>query len=88
MWLPGRPARRIYPEFQKKFSQTFDDFIALEVVELRERRNRAIHDEAEAILAPHREKNPEAVRRIERILNTPPYNLPETSGPAPTVPKA
>jgi hypothetical protein len=86
--VASRPAGKTYhPEFQKKFSQTFDDFIALEVTELRERRNRAIHAEAEAILAPYRAKNPEAVRRIERILNTPPYNLPETSGPSPAVAK-
>ena len=86
--VASRPAGKTYhPEFQKKFSQTFDDFIAIEVVELRERRNRAIHAEAETLLAPYRAKNPEAVRRIERILNAPPYNLPETSGPSPTAPK-
>ena len=86
--MASRPAGKAsHPEFQRKFSQTFDDFIAIEVAELRERRNRAIHAEAETILAPYRAKNPEAVRRIERLLNTPPYNLPETSGPSPTVSK-
>lgn len=79
--------KSFHPEFQRKFSQTFDDFIAIEVAELRERRNRAIHAAAETLLAPYRAKNPEPVRRIERILSTPPYHLTETSGLSPTGPK-
>ena len=57
--VASRPAgKTYYPEFQKKFSQTFDDFIALEVVELRERRNRAIHAEAEASSPPTGKRTP------------------------------
>src|SRR5262249_24247214 len=76
--VAARPAgESVHPAFQRKFSQTFDEFIPIEVAELRERRNRAIHAAAEAFLAPHRVKHPEPVRRIERLLGTPPYNLTE-----------
>ncbi len=75
--------KAFHPEFQRKFSRTFDDFIAIEVVELRERRNRAIHAAAETLLAPYRAENPEPVRRIERLLSTPPYHLTDASGPSP-----
>lgn len=80
--MASRPAgQTFHPEFQRKFSQAFDEFIAIEVAELRERRNRAIHAAAEPLLAPHRAKHPEPVRRIERILDSPPYRL--TASPAP-----
>ncbi len=86
--VASRPSGKTYfPEFQRKFSQTFDDFVAIEVAELRERRNRAIHAAAETFLAPYRAKHPEPVRRIERLLGTPPYNLTETSGQSPAGPR-
>jgi hypothetical protein len=72
-----------YPEFQRKFSKVFDSFVALEVAELRERRNRAIHAATEARLAPLRDKHPEPVRRIEAILNQPPYQLSSPGNPKP-----
>jgi hypothetical protein len=74
-----KPGEAFHPEFQRKFSQAFDTFIAIEVAELRERRNRAIHSAAEDLLAPHRAKNPETVRSLEEILNKPPYSLPTTA---------
>jgi hypothetical protein len=72
-----KPGERFHPEFQRKFSRVFDDLVALEVTELRERRNRAIHSAAEKILAPYRAEHPEPVRRLQAVLNSPPYNLPE-----------
>ena len=71
-----KPGERFHPEFQSKFSRIFDDFNALEVTELRERRNVAIHAAAEKLLAPYRDKKPELVHRLQMILDTPPYDLP------------
>lgn len=86
--LAARPAGEpFHPAFQRKFSQTFDEFIPIEVADLRERRNRSIHAAAEALLAPHRAKHPEPVRRIEQLLSTPPYNLAETTERPSTGPK-
>jgi hypothetical protein len=81
-----KPGERFHPEFQRKFSQVFDDFIALEVAELRERRNRAIHAAADKLLDPYRQKNPEVVRRLQLILDTPPYDLPPPTGPGSSQP--
>ncbi|WP_152050005.1 hypothetical protein [Tautonia marina] len=71
------PGQSSFPGFHAEFSESFDEFIAIEVAELRERTNRAIHAEAEVLMDPHRESSPEVIRRIEEVLNTPPYNLPE-----------
>lgn len=82
--VAARPAgQSFHPEFQRKFSRAFDEFIPIEVAELHERRNRAIHADAEAILAPYRAEHPEPVRRVERLLSKPPYNLPGAAGPSP-----
>ncbi len=70
---PGGPA--FHPDFHKRFSVSFDDLIPIEVAEIRERRNRYIHEQANAILNPYREKDPDAVREFEQVLNQPPYNL-------------
>jgi hypothetical protein len=74
-----KPGEAFHPEFQRRFSQEFDQFIALEVAEMRERRNRAIHAATRTLLAPYREEHPQLVQRLEDILNTPPYDLPPTS---------
>jgi hypothetical protein len=66
-----------YPEFQKKFSLAFDDFIKIEVAEILERRNRMIHQQAETLLAPHREAHPEIVEHFEAMLSTPQYAHPD-----------
>ena len=76
---PGGPA--FHPDFQKHFAATFDELIPIEVAEIRERRNRYLHERAKAILDPHREKDPDAVRELEQVLNQPPYNL-TTPAPA------
>ena len=78
---PGGPA--FHPEFHKKFSAAFDDLIGIEVAEIRERRNQALHAAAKPLLEEYRSKAPEAVRFAEQTLNTPPYNL---SGPTRTQP--
>ena len=83
-----KPGESFHPDFQAKFSQAFDDFVAIEVAELRERRNRAIHDRAETLLAPHREQSPEVVRRLDAILDTPPYDLPASASPSPSPPNS
>ena len=77
---PGGPA--FHPDFQKRFSAVFDDLIPIEVAEIRERRNRYLHEQAKPLLDPHREKDPDAVREYEDVLNQPPYNLtPEPAAP-------
>jgi hypothetical protein len=74
---PGGPA--YHPEFHKKFATVFDDFIPIEVQEIRERRNRLIHKTAGPILEKYRLTAPEAVKSYEATLNAPPYNLPPAS---------
>jgi hypothetical protein len=76
------PGQTSFPGFHAEFSESFDEFIAIEIAELRERTNRAIHAEAEVLLDPHRGSSPEVVRRIEEVLDTPPYNLPVAETPA------
>jgi hypothetical protein len=71
---PGGPA--FHPDFHKRFSAAFDDLIPIEVAEIRERRNRYIHQRAEPLLDSYREKAPDAVREYEDVLNHPPYSLP------------
>lgn len=71
---PGGPP--FHPEFHKKFSEVFDDFIPIEVAEIRERRNSALHKAAGPLLDEFRSKAPQAVKLAEDTLNNPPYNLP------------
>jgi hypothetical protein len=78
---PGGPV--YHPEFHKRFAAVFDDFIPIEVEEIRERRNRVIHERARPILEKYRETAPASVKRYETTLNTAPYKLPESSA-APT----
>jgi hypothetical protein len=63
-----------HPEFHKQFA-VFDDLIAIEVAEMRERRNKYIHANADAVFDPYRQKHPAAVRELEGSLNKPPYEL-------------
>jgi hypothetical protein len=70
---PGGPA--FHPEFQKHFSAVFDDLIPIEVAEIRERRNRYLHEQVKPLFDSHRQKDPAAVREFEDVLNQPPYNL-------------
>lgn len=71
---PGGPA--FHPEFHKHFSAVFDEFIPIEVAEIRERRNRYLHEKAAPVLDEYRQKSPDAVRAHEATLNAPPYDLP------------
>jgi hypothetical protein len=77
---PGE--RPFHPEFHKHFSAAFDDLTPIEVAEIRERRNKYIHDNATPIFDEYREKHPAAVREHEATLNKPPYDLarPEPAG--------
>jgi len=68
--------KAFHPEFHKKFSTTFDEFIKIEVEEMRERRNRAIHRAAKPLLDQYRASAPESVRQYEQSLNAPGYALP------------
>jgi hypothetical protein len=70
-----------HPEFHKHFSAAFDKLIPIEVAEMRERRNKYIHENAKAIFDQYREKHPAVVREHEGALNKPPYELPPP-GPA------
>jgi len=73
----GGPA--FHPEFQKHFSAVFDDFInPFEVDEIRERRNRYLHEKMRPLLDAYREKCPAYVREQEDFFNQPPYNLPSS----------
>lgn len=74
----GGPA--FHPEFHKKFAATFDAFIPIEVTEARERRNKALHEAAKPLLDEYRSKAPNAVKRAEETLNTPPYDSPKPTG--------
>jgi hypothetical protein len=65
-----------YPDFHKRFSAVFDALIPIEVVEMRERRNRYLHEQAKPLLDSYRGKDPDAVREYEKVLNQPPYDLP------------
>ena len=64
-----------HPEFQERFSAAFDDFIKIEVEEMRERRNRAIHDQVRPLLEKYRATHPDLVRHFQGVLDTPPYQL-------------
>lgn len=70
-----------HPDFQKKFSAAFDSFIPIEVAEIRERRNRTLHDAAKPLLDEYRARAPAAVRNAEQTLNTAPYDLPVATPP-------
>lgn len=63
-------------EFNKEFSAAFDDFVKIEVDELRERRNRWIHDKAKPAIDELKATNSTAAGKIQATLNAPPYNLP------------
>src|SRR5262249_53268766 len=71
-----KPGERFHPEWQKDFSNTFNDFKKMEVEEMRERRNRVIHKQAEALFSEYRARHPGLVLRFEANINEPPYNLP------------
>jgi hypothetical protein len=71
---PGGPV--FHPDFHKRFSFVFDDFIPIEVAEIRERRNRYLHERAKPLFDAHRDKSPDFVREQESFLDKPPYNLP------------
>jgi hypothetical protein len=64
------------PEFHRRFAETFDDLIPIEVAEIRERRNRLIHEKARLLFDASREKYPAAVRESEALISKPPYALP------------
>lgn len=81
---PGGPA--FHPDFHKHFSAAFDDLIPIEVAEIRERRNRYLHERAKAILDPYREKDPDSVLKFEQVLNQPPYDLPKSEPASATKP--
>jgi hypothetical protein len=64
-----KPGEAFHPDFHKRFGVVFDSFIPIEVMEARERQNRAIHAGAEALLADHRDARPEAVEQFRTILD-------------------
>jgi hypothetical protein len=78
--IAGRdPKQTTFPEFHKKFAATLADFVKLGHEELRERRNRMIHDNLDAALDPHRQTHPAIVEHFETFYSQPPYNLPASS---------
>jgi hypothetical protein len=59
---------RYYPEFHRRFRTVFDDLIKHEVTEMRERRNRAVREEATPLLDRYRAEHPDLVRDYETTL--------------------
>jgi hypothetical protein len=74
---PGEP---VPPEFHQRFSAAFDDLIQLEVLEMRERRNRAIAEVSAPLFSKYREQAPGMVDHFERMLKAQGFAEPE---PAP-----
>ena len=70
--------KAFHPEFHKKFSAVFDEFIPIEVLEMRERRNRAIHRRVRELLDPHRNERPRTVAYFEKQIAGPPYQDPDS----------
>jgi hypothetical protein len=70
---------RYHPDFHKRFSAAFDDFIAVEVAEIRERRNQYIHEHVKPLFDKYRATSPALIKAEEEMLNKPPYNLPAKS---------
>jgi|GEM_PF-5962255 len=68
--------------FNKDFSATFDEFIKVEVNDLRERRNRWIHDRAAPLIEEIKSKSPAEAERLRKILDTPPYDIPSETAKA------
>jgi len=70
-----------YPEFHKRFSAALDDLIPIEVAEMRERRNRAIHAAARPLFDKYRDSNSELIKQLESELSNPQYALPPQAPP-------
>lgn len=69
--------KAFHPEFHKKFSAVFDVFVPIEVLEMRERRNRSIHQKVRELLEPVRTTHPRMVKFFEKQIADPPYNDPD-----------
>ena len=76
-----KPGTSFHPDFHKRFGFVFDSFIPIEVRDALERRNRVIRDEAEALLAPYRDKHPALVEHFERKLDRQFPRPPTAPGP-------
>lgn len=68
--------------FNKDFSATFDEFIKVEVNDLRERRNRWIHERAAPLIEEIRSKDAAEADRMRKILDAPPYDIPSDKAKA------
>jgi hypothetical protein len=68
---------RFHPDFHKRCRAVFDDLIKIEVLEMRERRNRAIHQQAASLLDRYRATNPEEVRPYQESLDHGEYRVPD-----------
>lgn len=60
---------RYYPDFHKRFSATFDEFIKIEVADTQRRRNREIHAQVVPLLETYGSRAPELVRTSSEMLN-------------------
>jgi hypothetical protein len=60
---------RYHPDFHKRFSAIFDEFIKLEITDMQRRRNREIHAKAAELLETYRPQVPELVRTWTETLN-------------------
>ena len=84
---PGGPT--FHPAFHKRCRDVFDDLIQIEVLEMRERRNRAIHQQAAPLLDRYRATHPEEVRSYQESLDHGEYRVPDPAAtPQPPAPPA
>jgi hypothetical protein len=74
---------RFYPDFHRHCRAVFDDLIRIEVGEMLERRNRAVHAGAASLLDPYRATHPELVGRYEASLDHEYRVPPPTHQPSP-----
>lgn len=75
-------SKAFHPEFHRAFSKVFDDFVAIEVPEMRERRNREIHRLAREMLAPYADSKPKVARYFRQLIAVPPYLDPDSNSQA------
>lgn len=77
---PGGPT--YHPDFHRRFAAAFDDLMKIEVEEMRQRRNRALHEAAKVEFDKYRPTHPDLVRHFEALLDDPQYRASAPAAPA------
>lgn len=76
---PGDPP--FHPAFHVRCRAVFDDLIKFEVLEMRQRRNRAIHEQAAPLLDRYRATHPELTRDYQESLDKGEYRVTDSAPP-------